>query len=70
MEIYNPPMEFDYMAITGGTGAAWSSYIRNSEYFKDCDTVKIISGNQGDPTLPYIFSNVRGYYIYALSRFR
>lgn len=68
MEIYDPPTEFDYMVLTGGTGAAWSSYFRNSEYFKDCDTVQIISGNQGDPSLPYIFSNVRGYYIFALSR--
>lgn len=70
MEIYNPPLEFDNMIITGGTGAAWSSYIRNSEYFKECDTVKIVSGNQGDQSLPYIFSNARGYYILAFSQYR
>lgn len=70
MEIYNPPLEFDYMVLSGGTGAAWSNWFRNSEYFRDCDTVSIISGNQGDPSLPYIFSNVRGYYIFAFSCFR
>lgn len=68
VNIYDPAMSFDYMVLTGGTGAAWSSYFRNSEYFKECETMQIISGNQGDPSLPYLYSNVRGYYIFALSR--
>ena len=70
MEVYNPPIEFDYLILTAGTGAAWSSWFRNSEYFKECETLKIISGNHGDPSLPYILSNVRGYYIYGLTKFR
>ena len=70
VNIYDPAMSFDYMVLTGGTGAAWSSYFRNSEYFKECETMQIISGNQGDPSLPYLYSNVRGYYIFALSRVR
>ena len=67
LEIYNPQIDYDYLVITGGTGAAWSNYIRNSEYFKDCDTVKIVPGNQGDPDLPYFLSNARGYFIYLYS---
>lgn len=70
MDDYNPPIEFDYLILTAGTGAAWEEDFRNSEYFRDCDTLKIISGNQGDPSLPYIFSNARGYYVYGLNRFR
>lgn len=70
MEVYNPPIEFDYLVLTAGTGAAWSNQFRNSEYFRECETLKIISGNQGDPSLPYIFSNVRGYYIYGLNRLK
>lgn len=70
IEIYNPTMEFDYLVLTAGTGAAWSNYFRNCPDFKDCDTLSIISGNQGDPTLPYIFSNVRGYYIFGITRFK
>lgn len=68
MEIYNPPLEYDYLILTGGTGAAWDTYVRESEYFKDTDTVTIVSGNQGDPSLPYIFSNVRGYYILMVAK--
>lgn len=63
LEIYNPPIEYDYMIITGGTGAAWDNYIRNNEYFIDANTLKIISGNAGNTGLMTIFSNVRGYYI-------
>lgn len=69
MDIYKPPVNFDYMVITGGTGAAWNNFIRENEIFKQSNTVKLISGNQGDPSLPYIVSNVRGYYIYVLSMF-
>lgn len=68
IEIYNPAIEFDYVVITGGTGAAWSQYIRDHEYFRYSDTVKLISGNQGDASYPYLFSNVRGYYIYLYGR--
>lgn len=70
MEIYNPPLEYDYLVLTAGTGAAWSSYFRGNSYFKDCETLEIISGNQGDPSLPYIFSNVRGYYIFGVTHFK
>lgn len=68
IEIYDPAVNFDYMVTTGGTGAAWSGYIRNNDIFAG-DTVKLVPGNAGDPDLPYIFSNVRGYYIFAFSKF-
>lgn len=60
-EIYNYLIDIDYLVITGGTGAAWSNYIR--EYFAGMDTLQIISGNVND-SLPYIFANTRGYYMY------
>lgn len=68
IEIYNPTLSYDYFVITGGTGEAWAEYIRESDYFKDSDAVKIIAGNQGDESLGYLFSNARGYYIYAFSK--
>lgn len=68
IEIYNPTLSYDYFVITGGTGEAWTDYIVNSDYFKDSDAVKIVPGNQGDPSLDYLFSNARGYYIYAFSK--
>lgn len=53
--------EYDYLIVTGGTGAAWYAQIR--EYLKDMSTLTIIDGAQND-TLPAVFANVRGYYMY------
>ena len=60
-----PLNEIDYLVITGGTGAAWEREIRNT--FSEMDTLKILSGNQNDSSLPFIFANVRGYYMYRCS---
>lgn len=65
-QIY-PLYDYQYLVITGGTCAAWSNFIREHELIKNSDTTKVVSGNDGDPSLPYIFANVRGYYIYALT---
>lgn len=65
--IYNGLYDHDYLVITGGTGAAWNDIIR--DYYKDMKTLKIIAGNQND-SIPYIFSNVRGYYMYLISRLK
>lgn len=54
---------YDYLVVTGGTGAAWSEQIRESYG----GILPIIAGNQNDD-LPYIFSNVRGYYMYLLGK--
>lgn len=58
--------EYDYLVITGGTGAAWMDQILNDADFKDSDIITILRGDQGDMTLPMLFSNVRGYFIYCL----
>lgn len=63
--IYNNLVEYDYLVLAGGTSAAWNTYIR--EYFSKMTTLTIIAGNQND-TLPYIFSNVRGYYLYQFEK--
>lgn len=64
--------EYKYLILTGGTGEAWYPYFK--EAFKGMQTLTIIPGNQntmgiitdenGHPApLPFIFSNVRGYYM-------
>ena len=63
-QIY-PLQELDYLIVTGGTGAAWEPTIR--ETFKNMQTLKILSGNQNETSLPYIFANVRGYYMLLFS---
>lgn len=56
---YNDFRYCNNLVITGGTGAAWSNYIR--DYFKNMQTIKIISGSLNDD-LPMLFANVRGYF--------
>ncbi len=65
--IYNDLIDHQYLVITGGTGAAWKDTIK--EYFGEMETLTIIDGNQND-NLPYIFSNVRGYYMYQYSKLK
>ena len=60
-----PLNEIDCLVITGGTGAAWEREIRNT--FSGMDTLTILSGNRNDTSLPFIFANVRGYYMYRCS---
>ena len=57
--------EYDYLIITGGTGDAWKDMIR--EELHDMETLEIIDGNCND-TLPFIFANVRGYYLYRIAK--
>ena len=65
--IYNNFFDYDYLIVTGGTGAAWYSYIK--EHLSGMETLSIIPGNQNS-SLPFIFSNVRGYYMYQLNHLR
>lgn len=53
--------EYDYLIITGGTGAAWFDRIK--EKLKNMSTLTVMSGSQSD-NLPAVFSNVRGYYMF------
>ena len=66
-DIFNCLFDHDYLVVTGGTGAAWNEIIK--DHFSEMETLTIIPGNQND-TLPYTFSNVRGYYMYLLSKLR
>lgn len=63
-QIY-PLDEMDYLIVTGGTGAAWENKIRNT--FKNMTNLKIVAGNQNETSLPFVFANVRGYYMYRYS---
>lgn len=58
-------IDYNYMIVTGGTGAAWLRYIQ--EKFKNFSTLKILCANQNDD-LPFIYSNVRGYYLYRFNK--
>lgn len=60
-------VDYEYMIITGGTSAAWKNLIH--EKFKNLKTLKILDGNQND-NLPYIYSNVRGYFMYRLNNLK
>ena len=63
LQVY-PLYEYDYLIVTGGTGAAWFDYI--TEKLKGMTTLTVISGAQND-NLPGVFSNVRGYYMFRYS---
>lgn len=65
--IYNDLVDHDYLVVTGGTGAAWNDII--VDYYSGMETLKVIPGNQND-NLPYIFSNVRGYYMYMIGKLK
>lgn len=54
--------DFDYLIVTGGTGAAWYEAIK--EKLKDLEGFKIIPGNQNDTSLPFDYANARGYYMF------
>lgn len=58
-------IDYDYIIVTGGTGAAWLSNVQDK--FRNLSTLRIINGNQNDK-LPFIYSNVRGYYLYRYNQ--
>lgn len=68
MNTYSGLFAYDYLVLTGGTGAAWEPYIR--EYFKDMDRLSIVMGNENCPDTDVIFCNVRGYYMYLINSIR
>lgn len=65
--IYNNLIDYNYLVITGGTGAAWEKIV--TDYYAGMENLKIIYGTQND-VLPYIFANVRGYYMYLQNKLR
>ena len=56
-----------YLIMTGGTGAAWYEYFK--ERLKGLGSLKVVPGNTNS-TLPIIYSNARGYYMYRLIQYK
>lgn len=56
---------YDYLVITGGTGAAWFDILK--EKLKNMERLTILAGNEGNE-LPMYMANVRGYYMFAYRR--
>ena len=65
--MYDNLIDYNYLLITGGTGAAWDDIIR--EYYQGMKNLTVISGEQNDRLSP-IFNNVRGYYLYLVEFLR
>lgn len=52
---------YKFIIITGGTGAAWFDDLK--EWLSGMKTIQIMPANVND-SLPLIYSNARGYYLY------
>lgn len=52
---------YRYIIVAGGTGEAWYANIK--EWLSNRRTLSVIPSNYNDK-LPFIYSNVRGYYLY------
>ena len=59
--------DYDVLVVTGGTGAAWIQYFR--ETLSGLEDLKIIPGNDGNE-LPIYYANARGYYMSAYRRLK
>ncbi len=58
--------QYEYMIVTGGTGAAWFKHI--SEFFENSSgKLEIIPGCRNDD-LSFVYSNARGYYYYRFNK--
>lgn len=55
---------YRYLVVTGGTGQMWFEDIK--KWLEGMKTLKVMGGNIND-RLPFMFSNVRGYYLYRYS---
>ena len=53
--------------MTGGTGAAWCNYF--TERLKGISGLKVVPGNVNEPTMPIVYINARGYYLYRYMMF-
>ena len=62
MEEYDNLLDYKNLIITGGTGESRFEEIK--DMLKGLSHLNIIRGNQNDDSLPFSFSNVRGYYIF------
>lgn len=62
MRLCDDFVDTDTLIITGGTGESRMEAIRTM--LKGLD-VEVLAGNENDPSLPFTFSNVLGYYMRA-----
>lgn len=62
---YHNLLDYKYLIVTGGTGAAWFDKIK--EYCKNLKTLEVVSA-LGSSNLPEIFANVRGYYLSCVNK--
>ena len=67
--MYNNLLDYKYLVLTGGTGEAW--YKIFEEQLSGMPNLTLVPGNKNTEglgpdgeALPFIFSNVRGYYIF------
>lgn len=65
--IYNNLLDYKYLLVAGGTGAAWYNIIK--QHFAGMVDLKVINCWDND-TIPPIFSNVRGYYLFCVGLLR
>ena len=53
--------DYSRIVVAGGTGEAWFEKIK--DYLSGMKTITVVPGNVNDH-LPFIYSNVRGYYMF------
>lgn len=58
---YDDLEDYDFLLVTGGTGAAWYEMLRDR--YKGMQSLSVIAANQNERIAP-VYNNVRGYYIY------
>lgn len=65
--MYNNFIDYKYIIVTGGTGAAWYEYI--TSYLSGMEGLHVIGANRNE-ILSHVYSNVRGYYMYLVNNIR
>ena len=63
--ITNTFRDYKYIIVSGGTGEAWYEMIKDA--LSKMNNLEILPGNLNSPDLPFIYANVRGYYLYRYS---
>lgn len=62
MSEFDNLLNYKYLIVTGGTGESRFEQIKTMLH--GLKGVNIVAGNENDTSLPFSFSNVRGYYMY------
>ena len=63
--VTNAFRDYRYLIVSGGTGEAWFEKVK--EYLSGMKTLTILPGNAND-ALPFLYSNVRGYYLFRYTK--